>query len=64
MTHSAYQPAIQVWLDSLTLVERHRVCRALNRIWRTKHGKVVMYLMLAYDVEWLKKLAISTATGG
>lgn len=64
MTHNTHQPAIQAWLDRLTPVERHRVCRALNRIWRKPDGKVVMYFMMAYDIEWLQKLAGSTATGG
>jgi hypothetical protein len=61
MTANAQQPAIQAFIDSLSPVERHRVCRALNAsceaeglegVWWDKAFNAPTWL--AYDVEWLQ----------
>ena len=68
MTASAKQPAIQAWLDNLTPVERHRVCRVLNEYELDKPG--ILELVWAYDVDFLVSMKhfanriYSTATGG
>lgn len=61
MTHHAQQPAIQVWLDMLSPVERHLARRLLN-----EYGWEDLPLP-EYDMSFLYRLrdmVTSTAPGG
>jgi hypothetical protein len=61
-TRDERQAEVQAWLDTLSIVERHRVCWALNR------GRWNATMKLAkYDVgqlEIIARVEISTGTAG
>ena len=61
MTAHPQQPAIQAFIDDLSLVQRHRVCRALNASYEAEglDGKNWIKAFnaperLAYNIEWLQ----------
>jgi len=68
MTASKHQPAIQAFIDRLSPVERHRVCRLLN--WHAVDFRRGIYYerrpvdnpapQYEYNIDWLHRVVLDS----